>query len=264
MAPKVVDLDDVLTAWAWTAFLRTRSKDHNKLTFDDVKFEVVWDRVKFLAGKPEYSDQQKLEKPNSQVVFKSVYENKTDHFQEHTFQTERSTVSSCSTVVSKGYTKGIRLELKLGLPDDVMAATAGFGRDVSMETTDECTHEETITWTINSSIKVPPHHRTVAELVVKEQEYTASFKMSTRIRGHVVVVLTNLRDNNSFLKAIEGDFCDVMSSPTAEQYSKNFTVNGKTVTWDVSGTCEFRFGIEQHVQLSEFPLSEVVISGEGD
>ena len=108
--------------------------------------------------------------------------------------------------------------------------------------------------------QVPPNHRTVAELVVKEQEYTASFKMATRIRGHVVVVITNLRDNNSFLQSVEADFCDIMSSPNAEQYSKQFSVDGKTVTWNVSGSCQFRFGIEQHVQLSEQPLGDQIQS----
>jgi len=256
MAPKVVDLDDILITWAWNTFLKTRGKDHKSLRFEDVRFEPVWDRVKFLSGKPEYADETKLEKPNSQVVFKSVYENKTEHFQEHTFQTERSTVSSCCTNITKGYTKSSSLELKLGLPDDIASVTAGFGRDVSMESSDESTHEETITWSINSSIKVPPHHRTVAELVVKEQEYTASFRMATRIRGHVVVVITNLRDNNSFLQSVEADFCDIMSSASAEQYSKQFNVEGKTVMWNVSGSCQFRFGIEQHVQLSEEPLDQ--------
>ena len=44
--------------------------------------------------------------------------------------------------------------MKLGLPDEVAGATAGFGREVTMESTEESTHEESMTWTINSSIKV--------------------------------------------------------------------------------------------------------------
>ena len=45
-------------------------------------------------------------------------------------------------------------QVKLGLPDEVAGATAGFGREVNMESTDETTQEETMTWSINSNIKV--------------------------------------------------------------------------------------------------------------
>ena len=47
-------------------------------------------------------------------------------------------------------------QVKLGLPDEVAGATAGFGREVTMESTDENTHEESMTWSINSNIKVSP------------------------------------------------------------------------------------------------------------
>jgi hypothetical protein len=43
--------------------------------------------------------------------FRSTYENHTEHDQDHSFQTERTTVSCCTTTVSKGFTKGVHLEV---------------------------------------------------------------------------------------------------------------------------------------------------------
>ncbi|RUS76003.1 hypothetical protein EGW08_016248, partial [Elysia chlorotica] len=153
MAPSVTDLDEVVKKWAWQQFQIVRAKEHSKLQFKDLAFNINWDRVKFTAEKPDYSDKRQLERPHSQVVFKSIYENRTDHFQEHQFQTDRSTVSSCNTNITKGFTRGWNLELKLGLPEEIMSATAGFGREVNMERSDDWQHEETVSWTINSTIK---------------------------------------------------------------------------------------------------------------
>lgn len=256
MASTVTDLDDVVKKWAWQQFCIVRSKEHSKLQYKDVAFNINWDRVKFTAGTPSFSDRRQPEKPHSQVVFKSNFENRTDHFQEHQFQTDRTTVSSCNTNITKGFTRGFNLELKLGLPDEIVSATAGFGREVTMERSDDWTHEETVSWSVNSTIKVPPNHRTIAELVVKEQEFNAIFTMATRIRGHVVVTLTNLRDNNSFVESIENQFCEIVRG-LASQDGCQFKIEGKTVVWEVTGTCQFRFGIEQHVQLDELSLDKV-------
>lgn len=255
MAPKIADLEEYVKIWAWDTFLRTRSKDYSKLRYEDVRLDVNWARVKFISSSPEYADQRFAERPQSQVVFRSTYENCTDNTQDHSFQTERSTVSCCTTTVSKGFTKGMHLELKLGLPDEVAGATAGFGREVNMESTEESTHEETMTWSINSTIKVPPHARTVAELVVREKEFSAKFRLHVQIKGHVIVVVTNLRDNNAFVQTIEGDFSEVVKT-LADKLDKNVTCSGRTVTWEVEGTCQFRFGVEQHVRLQESPLKE--------
>ncbi|KAK6173544.1 hypothetical protein SNE40_016975 [Patella caerulea] len=253
----ITDIEEVVKIWAWNVFIATRSKDLKNLKLDDVVLDVKWDKVRFLHGRPDYKEQRKLDKPNSQVVFRSTYENWTDHDQEHSFQTVRTTVSSCTTEVAKSFTKGFHLEVKLGLPDEVAGATAGFGREVNMETVDENTHEESMTWSINSTIKVPPKHTTTAELVVREQELNASFNMDVNIKGRVLVVVTNLKDNNSFVQSIEGDFSDILKKYRDDNNNKNYIIENKCVKWQLEGTCHFRFGIEQFVRLRENPLVTV-------
>lgn len=74
MAPKIADLEEFVKTWAWDTFLRTRSKEHQKLRYEDLRLEVNWSRVKFKSSSPEYSDQRFVEKPQSQVVFRWVSE----------------------------------------------------------------------------------------------------------------------------------------------------------------------------------------------
>jgi hypothetical protein len=249
----VTDIDEIVKSWAWTSFVRTRSKDHTKLRFEDVHLEVNWSRVRFTPSSPNYSDENMVESPKSQVVFKSTFVNNTETEQEHSFQTTRSTSCISSTSVSKGFTKGFSMELSLKLPEEIVSATAGFGREVNMQSGEEDSKEQTLTWAVDSTIKVPAKHRTTAEMVVKEQEFNASFTMNVLIKGQVIVVVTSLKDNNSFVQSVEGDVAQILSDEK-KRGREGYTVNGQTVTWELAGKCEFRFGIEQQVQLHEVAL----------
>ncbi|XP_053384884.1 uncharacterized protein LOC128550253 [Mercenaria mercenaria] len=247
----VTDIEEIVKTWAWTSFVKTRGKDFQKLKFDEVNLDVNWSRVRFNPSVPEYSDKSMVDQPNSKIVFTSTFENNTDSEQEHSFTTERSTACITTTSISKGYTQGFNLELKLGLPDEVASATAGFGRETTVESTDETTKEQTITWAVDSNIKVPPKHKTTARMVVKEKEFNGTFKLNVRVRGMVIVTFTNLRDNNSYIHTSEGDISQILSD--AKGYT-GYKIDGKTAVFDVQGSTKFRFGVEQRVKIDEEPL----------
>ncbi|XP_064601643.1 uncharacterized protein LOC135467741 [Liolophura sinensis] len=247
----LVDLDEIVRLWAKDMYERTRGKDLPKL--QDVGLTVNWSHVKFISGKPDYAERSKIPRQNGTVLFRSTYLNKTDAPQEHSFRTERTTCSSYTTCVSKGYTKGVNLELKLALPDELVSATTSFGREVTVESTDEETKEETLTWGVDSTIRVRPKYKATAEVVVEEEEFTASFVMRVRIRGRISVAFTNPKDNNALVKLVENDISAVMKY-AQEDGKKGFVIQGKNVLWDVEGKCSFRYGIEQNVQLHETPL----------
>lgn len=247
----VTDIEDIVKTWAWTAFLKTRGKDLQKLKFEDVNMNVNWSRVRFQPSAPDYSDTNMVDQPNSKIVFTSTFENNTDSEQEHSFTTERTTVCTVTTNVSKGYTQGFNLELKIGLPEEVASATAGFGREVNTETAEENTKETSITWAVDSNIKVPKKHRTTATMVVKEKEFTGSFKMTVQIRGMVMVTFTNLRDNNSFIHSTEGDISQILKESKGHT---GYSIEGRTIIWEVEGSTKFRFGVEQQVKIDEEPL----------
>ena len=91
-------------------------------------------------------------------------------------------------------------------------------------------------------------------MVVREKEFNAKFKVTVQIKGQVVVVVTNLRDNNSFVQSIEGDFSEIMKNQK-DKLDKSVAISNRVVTWELEGACHFRFGVEQHVRLRESPLN---------
>lgn len=250
-SPNVTDIEMIVKNWAWNSFLKTRGKDHQKLKLDDISMTINWDRVRFNPGAPQYSDTTMVDQPNSKVVFTSTFENNTDTPQEHSFTTERTTVCTTTTCISKGYSQGFHLELKLGLPEEVAAATAGFGREVNVDTTEEQTKEQVITWAVNSTINVPEKRKTTARMEVKEKEFTGKFKVIVRIFGTVVVSILNLRENNCFVHACEGDISQILDN---NKVKNGYHVEGGVVVWEVEGSSKFRFGVEQQVKIEEASL----------
>lgn len=251
----LIDLEEIAKTWAWTAFMKTRSKDLSKLKYDDVRLEVNWSRVRFVSDGEEYSDKKMEDIPTAQIVFQSTFINNcAETEQEHSFQTERTTSCVSTTNITKGFTKGFNVELKLGLPEEVAGITAGFGRETNMETGFEDTQEKSLTWSVNSTIKVPAKTRTTAIMEVKEKEFCANYAMKVKVRGIVLVSITNIRDNNAFIQSVEGDFSELMKDE-AKKGAKGFVVENRTVTWDIEGNCKFRFGIEQSIRLEEETIS---------
>ncbi|XP_062574747.1 uncharacterized protein LOC134236590 [Saccostrea cucullata] len=250
----VVDLEDIVKTWAWTNFLKVRSKENSKLRLEDVQMNVNWSRVRFVTEKPVYEDKNMEKIPKAQVVFRSTYHNNTENEQEHSFQTERTTSCVSTTSMEKGFTKGFNVELKLGLPEEVAEITAGFGREVNMQTGFEDTCENSLTWAVNSTIRVKGNHSATADLEVRENDFSAKYKMLVKIRGIVIVSLTNLKDNNSFIQSFEGDFSQIMKDEQ-KKGTTGFTIEERTVHWVVEGNCSFRFGVEQQIKLKEEPLN---------
>lgn len=248
----VTDIEGVVLDWAWNNFTKTREDRFKKLKLDDVQMTVNWSRVRFQPNMPEYSDATMVDKPNSKIVFTSTFENNTDSEQEHSFATERTTACTATTSISKGYTKGFHVELKLALPEEVASATAGFGREVNVDSTDESTQETSITWSVDSNIKVPPKHKTIAKMVVKEKEFNGTFKMSVSVSGRVIVSFANLKDNNNFIHSCEGDISEVLGKNTGKS---GYKIEGKKAIFAVEGKTAFRFGVEQRVKIDQEKLS---------
>ena len=74
MPSDLPDIEEKVKVWAWNMFLKTRSKEYSKLKYEDVALTVNWSKVKFISSTPEYFDERKLDTPNSQVVFRLVFE----------------------------------------------------------------------------------------------------------------------------------------------------------------------------------------------
>ena len=158
--------------------------------------------------------------------------------------------------IEKGLSIGTELSTKLATPCGVLEANAGFKREISLRNMHGDTFEEDMTWAIDSQIKVPPMHHTQAELVVTEKQYDAKFTVVTKFAGKVHVVITNTKDNNSFVQSIEGNIFDIVNGEIKNKGMRACYVSGKWICYETRGTCDFRYAVEQKVQLKQTPVEE--------
>lgn len=130
---------------------------------------------------------------------------------------------------------------------------AGFSREVAVSKSEGETIEKELIWSVDSTIKLPPQTKTLANLVINQQEYDGKFKVISKFWGRIIVCIHNRKDNNNFMRSVEGDMKEIFRS------KDGFTVNGKVVTYVSEGTCHFRFGVDQQVHLQQLPLNNNTI-----
>ena len=188
-----------------------------------------------------------------QVLFKTYFSNETDREQEYSFKTERVTRSQCEVTVEQSFTMGMEMSVKLATPCEVFEANAGFHRELSLTNMHGQTFEEEMTWAVDNVIKVPPKHKTTAQLVISEDCFSSKFSVKTHLSGPVVVTFTNLKDNNSFVTSKSTTIADIIKRET-ENGLKGFTVSNNVVTFETKGVCSFQYAIEQHVKLQQESL----------
>ena len=247
------NVEEIIKRWALDMFDVTKSKEQAKISKDSLMMTVDWKNVRFRHHPPEYTDVAQPPSPKAQVLFKTHFSNNTVMEQEYSFKTERVTRSSCEIFIEKGVTVGQEMSVKLQTPCEVFEANAGFHREVTLTNSQGELIEEEMTWEVDSQIKVPPNTKTVAQLVITEDQYSGAFIVNSEFSGKITVALTNLRDNNSFVKSIVGDVSEIIKREV-ERGMKGLVVNKKIVSFQTSGRCNFRYAIEQHVNLEQHPL----------
>ena len=248
--PEIPDVEAIVKRWALEMFEYTKSKEQAKIPKDSLIYSVDWKNVKFKHHTPEYTDAEKPPAPKAQVLFKTFFSNDTDQEQEYSFKTERVTRSCCEVFIEKGVTIGQEMSINLKTPCEVFEANAGFHREVTLTNSSGEVIENELTWEVDSQIKVPPRTKTIAELVVSEDQYSGKFQVVSELSGRINVSITNIRDNNAFVKSIQGELAEIIKKEI-ERGSKVFTVEKKVVAFETKGVCNFSFAIEQHVKLSQ-------------
>mmetsp|Transcript_29361 Transcript_29361/g.47099 ORF Transcript_29361/g.47099 Transcript_29361/m.47099 type:complete len:265 (+) Transcript_29361:51-845(+) len=259
---EITDIEDIVKDYAWNIYMKT-SNGNRKVDYDEARFDIDWSRTKFVSSKPEFQKidnngqqvprgkipAQLAETPTSQEIYRSTYTNKTNGEQEHAISMHRSTKSTCKAYITKGYTKGINVGLKLAVPGDVANITPSFGYSVNITENSEETTEKTIDWGSDCKVKVPKGQKVSAKISVVEKNYSATFQMTTSIYGTVHVAIHS-RSDDRFLQSIDTPFTNIMRwySEKNGGYGQ-YTIKPKEVEWKVSGNCDFRFGVEQQVEI---------------
>ena len=301
-AVHLLDIEKAVTEWAWNEYVDTENRKQKKLrkkeeknkgmyvgvTIDwsDVKFhdETKWPRIdqemfdenenKESGGSGEASSQLTgLKKDLSQnpdqgathasILFHTKFTNNTEDDQDYTMKTEKTTTSTCSTEIENSWSKSWELGVTLKTPGEIFEANAGYSREVSLTKTEGETFEESLTWGVESQIKVKSQNIAEAQLVVNEKKYSGDFVVMTTISGMVYVSFTEIRDNNSIIKATGNEFYDIIKWYIDRERRKarvyeyvNFkdTDEGQYIEVTTKGKCKFRFGIKQEVVVHQTPI----------
>jgi len=254
----IADIEEIVRKWAWQSFDFTKSKDQARIPKEFLHMSINWKHVKFDCEHPDYqmvpllgNDISKKQQAQPHVLFKTVFVNKTNQDQEYSFQTHRATRSSATVIVEKGFTVGMEFNLRLKTPCEIVEANAGFKHEISVCNNGEETIEEELTWGVDSQVKVPPNTETTAELVITEAQCSGAFTMLIKFQGRVVVSFTNMRENNCLVTVIEGEMGEIILREI-EKGLKGFRVErNRLVIAETRGKCNFKFGIEQHVKITE-------------
>ena len=250
MASDIVDLEEIVKNWALKMFEVTKTKEQARIGKENLSFDINWKGVRSQHGDAEFTDALAPPPPKAQVLFKTYFTNNTNIEQEYSFKTERTTCSSCDIMVEKGVLVGQEMSVKLMTPCEIFEANAGFKRELSLTKAEGETFEEELVWAVDSQIKVPPMHKTTAELVITEQQHSCKFTVESRLSGKIHISITNIRENNSFVKSIDGNLADIVKHDGV----KGVKVDQNCVCFKTRGKCSFRYAVEQHVQLSQEAL----------
>ena len=250
MATEVIEMEPVILAWAQEMFKHTKTKEMGKIPKDALMYTVNWKNVRVHYSKPEYNDVNKAPTPKSQILFKTTFVNNTKLEQEYSFKTQRTTQSCCEVSIEKGVSTGVEFGLKLATPCEIFEANAGFHREITVTNSETETIEHEMSWEVDSQIKVPARHKTEAHLVVNEDNQSSKFTVHCRMKGMVTVVVTNMQDNNSFLKSLDGSLAEIFRREI-ECGLRGVKVDGSVVSFDTVGKCSFRYAVEQHVKLHQ-------------
>ena len=247
MSSNITDLDMVIKEWAWNYYTKTTSRLF-RLNYAEADLEVVWDKVKVAQETTEIYNDPTPAKPESNVLFTSTYKNDTQEEHEHTFRTERDTICTCFTQVSKGFTRSFGLDLVLSVPKNVLQATAKFGKQIHVNTTKEKTREERLTWSVDTKVRAPAMKHTKAQLEIDEEEYTTRFKTNVRLQGDVVVNIRKVKDK-TLVKTIENDIATILRDARFK-IPVDVEVRTDHVIWPVHGMMHFSYGVSQNVRVN--------------
>ncbi|OWF41677.1 uncharacterized protein LOC110462091 [Mizuhopecten yessoensis] len=256
----IVNLDAIVEKWAREEYekdaksirdLKKYLKDLEMLTKVPRRSNITFKKqgeTKFTKGEKEDAQEGDNNIPNAvnKIVFKSTYNNNTGYDQNHAFKTERTITVNEKTAMTNGFKMGMNFGIQLGVPR-VANTTLHINPEVSLSNSTETSKTHTLTWTSDSTLPVPKRHRVIAEVVVKEEEYTGLFESCIAINGLMEVDFIDPK-SNSIIHTVRDDIARIINKCQPLAIREDVKLSGDTtVIWTVRGTCHFQYDIKQTI-----------------
>ena len=260
-----VDFDAIIESLA-DDLLIDRTKKLKRLLKKDRKSrcltrDVDWSRVDIEHEVPVLDVQRvKLQEPPRSVLYEATFTNNMSEKMQATFQTTRSSKSSCVVTQEQTYSYSTEVGCTLALPYGVVEASSGFTSDLSLGNSSEQTSETEMTWNVDTNIDVKPKHVATAQLIIEEGQSQGPYKFRTKIKGVIRVTYLDRSDNNSFVTIVQRPIDEVVKLALDRNMIRNkrgsVEVRDRTVYCTRTGCCDFRYGAKQDVVVKQEPIKE--------
>lgn len=256
MSQDAVDVEELIIEWVKNRIERwpKSEKKLKKLACKDIpSTDINWKYLR-CSQETKWHDEKKATIPKSHVLFSAVFANANESGdpQTHNLKTERSTRSSCTIQVTKGMTYGGEVSVKIGPPNPIIEANAGFKTEYEMEKSHEATFEEQLTWSVDSDVQVPAKTETIAELVLEEDEYEGSFTQVRCFEGDIHVAVRSKKDK-SVIATEHADIADILENQKGFKIDREARGRPK-VMFETKGIVKCHYGIRQHLRMSQRPI----------
>lgn len=194
-----LNLKEHIEKYAWKRFRATEG--FFKSTFmrkNRYYVDIRWGYLHFEHKTTEHP-RPKLggdEEKKNVELFLCEYENKTDDEQVHKFSTSRETTSTTSVEFQENYTLGAETNIEVDL--GFVKAGGGINGGMSITNTEGHEESETLTWNIDTEIKVPAKQKATAKLHVYEDPTIADFEVETKVtlpKKHLPVSIRRKSDD---------------------------------------------------------------------
>jgi hypothetical protein len=132
--------------------------------------------------------------------------------------------------------------------------TGGLSGELTLSETTNQTFEEHLTWSVDSQVKVEKQSRTVASLMIREEEVNATIKLDTFIKARQDQIPVYIKHKKTG-KQIKRTWLDSNILSTVLNKAEGFEkIDDCSVKRESKGVVRLIYGAEQVIDLKTIPL----------
>lgn len=255
-------LQQITDAWgAWyskqhgTTCRFTASTDYGSQSFLDDYHQY---QVSATAQSIVY-DGSSLPTNGSNIAFETIYNNNTQvSNQQSLVETETST-QSFTWSITEALSIGVEISATEGVPA-VASSTQKVTVTLSLSSTQSETVTNTQSWSVNTTLTIPPESSVKADIVIGTQSYNINFTVSVMLNGYVAI-WNNDKVNGHWLWfiPITQVFSDCIANNIID--ISGYEIVGEGVSTTAKGVFTGSQGVNVVVNTIQYPLASNDASG---
>ncbi|KAL3880889.1 hypothetical protein ACJMK2_033095 [Sinanodonta woodiana] len=263
-----INLKDYIEAYTWKIFRENQGFFKRLFVSKCMHYvDIQWGYLQF-KHKTNSDEKDEISSSEQQDVqlFVSEYENKTPTPQNYTLSATRETRSSATVEIQKNYTLGGHMNLEIDLAKFGKIG-ADLNQSVSVTNTSGGTFEKTLTWTVDTEVRVNPWHKAKAIILVKESKKINKFEVKTTVslpERHLPVAIRRKADKRiiwvmwltNITKIFDKHFMDDNNIRVVEEHLIDTNIIREDIELTTCGVCKVVSWSNQFVQVESDKLPD--------